>query len=245
MIPAEPVFARPAVAKENAVVGRIQKRILISYCYSNRKGVTDMKLSEKIQYLRNRSGMSQETLAEKCSVSRQSISKWEMDISLPETEKLLEISRLFGVSVDVLLKDELTVDGVREVKSCGKVLSTEEEGIYEGLLIKESIENEDILDCLQVNKVELWRTENTPRYWTGITFSSNVMDLPERFAKVMMGNDNRGINWYVDFKRNNIKYIVFRDLILRYTIGNAEEKERVIEQCKRKGIPNHQMDWSE
>ncbi len=189
--------------------------------------------------------MSQETLAEHCSVSRQSISKWEMDISLPETEKLLVISRLFGVSVDVLLKDELTVNGVKEVKSCGKALTADEEGIYEGLLIKESIENEDILDCLQVNKVELWKTENTPRYWTAITFSSNTVDLPERFSKVMIGSDSGGINWYVDFKRNNVKYIVFRGLILRYTIGNAEEKEQVIDQCKRKGIPDHQIDWSE
>ncbi len=204
-----------------------------------------MKLSEKIQYLRNKNGMSQEALAEKCSVSRQSISKWELDISLPETEKLLEISRLFGVSVDVLLRDELAVDGVREVKSCGNSLAADGEGIYEGLLIKESIDNEDILDCLRVNKVELWRTENSPRYWTAIVFTSNVVDLPERFSKVMIGDDCGGINWYVDFKKNNVKYIVFRGLILKYTIGNAEEKEQVIEQCKRKGIPNHQMDWSE
>lgn len=204
-----------------------------------------MKLSEKIQYLRNKNGMSQETLAEKCSVSRQSISKWEIDISLPETEKILEISRIFGVSVDVLLKDELTVDGVKEVKSCGKSLSSEEEGIYEGLLIKESIENEDILDCLQVNKLELWKTDNSPRYWTAITFTSNTVDLPERFSKVMIGSESKGVNWYVDFKRNNVKYIVFRGLVLTYTIGNAEEKEQVIEQCKNKGIPDSQIDWSE
>lgn len=204
-----------------------------------------MKLSEKIQYLRNKNGMSQETLAERCSVSRQSISKWEMDISLPETEKLLELSRIFGVSVDVLLKDELTVDGVKEVKTCGKSLSAEEEGIFEGLLIKESIDNEDILDCLCVNKVELWKTENSPRYWTAITFSSNVVDLAERFSKVMIGSETNGVNWYVDFKKNNVKYIVFRGLILKYTIGNAEEKKQVVEQCKSKGIPDSQIDWSE
>lgn len=189
--------------------------------------------------------MSQETLAEQCSVSRQSISKWEMDISLPETEKLLEISRLFGVSVDVLLRDELTVDGVKEVKTCGKSLVADEEGIYEGLLIKESIEDENILDCLRVNKVELWKTENSTRYWTAITFSSDTVDLPERFSKVMISSDSKGVNWYVDFKRNNVKYIVFRGLILKYTIGNAEEREQVIEQCKKKGIPDHQLDWSE
>ncbi len=204
-----------------------------------------MKLSEKIQYLRNRNGMSQETLAEKCAVSRQSISKWEMDISLPETEKLLELSRIFGVTIDVLLKDELTVNGVKEMKACGSTRSTENEGIYEGLLIKESIDNEDILDYLNVNKVELWKTENTPRYWTAITFSSNVVDLPERFSKGMLSDTKTGVNWFVDFKRNNVKYIVFRGLILTYTIGNVEEKNYVLEQCKVQGIPDFQMDWSE
>lgn len=72
--------------------------------------------------------MSQEALAGKCCVSRQSVSKWELDITLPETEKTLEISRIFGVTVDVLF-------------SCGKFLSNVNEGIYEGILIKESIDN--------------------------------------------------------------------------------------------------------
>lgn len=79
-----------------------------------------MKLSEKIQYLRNNNGMPQEILDEKCYVSRQSVSKWEINISLPETEKILQLSRIFGVTVDVLLKDELTVNGVKENNSYGK-----------------------------------------------------------------------------------------------------------------------------
>lgn len=204
-----------------------------------------MKLSEKIQYLRNKNKMSQEALAEKCFVSRQAISKWEMDISLPETDKLLELSRIFGVTIDVLLKDELTVDGVKEKKSCGKSLANENEGIFEGMLIKESVDNEDILDCINVNKVELWKTENYPRYWTAITFSSNVIDLPKRFSKVMISDEKKGTNWFVDFKKNNIKYIVFRGLILKYTIGNTEEKNNVIEKCRSQGIPDFQMNWAE
>ena len=48
-----------------------------------------MKLSEKIQILRKENNYSQEDLAAICNVSRQSISKWEADIALPETEKLI------------------------------------------------------------------------------------------------------------------------------------------------------------
>ena len=74
-----------------------------------------MKLSEKIQLLRKENSYSQEELAAICNVSRQSISKWEADIALPETEKLIILSNLFQVTVDVLLKDELSINGTREV----------------------------------------------------------------------------------------------------------------------------------
>lgn len=102
-----------------------------------------MKLSEKIQSLRKENGYSQENLAEICNVSRQCISKWEADIALPNVDKLLILSRLFQVSLDVLLKDDLLIDGAKEVLTCGNnVILNEEAGLYEGLLIKESIEND-------------------------------------------------------------------------------------------------------
>ena len=78
-----------------------------------------MKLSEKIIALRKANRMTQEELASICNVSRQSISKWEADIALPETENLLILSNTFHVSIDVLLKDELTINGIKEVHSCG------------------------------------------------------------------------------------------------------------------------------
>jgi transcriptional regulator with XRE-family HTH domain len=78
-----------------------------------------MKLSEKIQILRKDNGYSQEDLAVICNVSRQSISKWEADIALPETEKLIILSNLFRVTVDVLLKDELSINGIEEINTCG------------------------------------------------------------------------------------------------------------------------------
>ena len=61
-----------------------------------------MKLSEKIIELRRAKGMTQEELASLCNVSRQSVSKWEADITLPELDKLLILSKTFQVSLDVL-----------------------------------------------------------------------------------------------------------------------------------------------
>lgn len=65
-----------------------------------------MTFPEKLYSLRKSRGESQEQLAEALGVSRQAISKWETGAAVPETDKLLLISRRFGVTVDSLLKDE-------------------------------------------------------------------------------------------------------------------------------------------
>ena len=65
-----------------------------------------MTLSDKIILLRKKHGYSQEELAEKTGVSRQSVSKWESAQTIPELEKILLLSKLFSVTTDFLLKDE-------------------------------------------------------------------------------------------------------------------------------------------
>ncbi|SEU10696.1 helix-turn-helix domain-containing protein [Paenibacillus sp. NFR01] len=65
-----------------------------------------MEISEKLQQLRKQKGLSQEKLADLVGVSRQAVSKWESGQSQPETDKLLALSELFGVSVDHLLKNQ-------------------------------------------------------------------------------------------------------------------------------------------
>lgn len=65
-----------------------------------------MVLGEKLKALRKKSGMSQEQLAEKLSVSRQAITKWERGAGTPDIENMMAISDLFGVSVDELLSNE-------------------------------------------------------------------------------------------------------------------------------------------
>ena len=62
-----------------------------------------MTIGEKITHLRIANKISQEQLAEKLGVSRQSVSKWEMDQSLPHIDKVLLICELFSVSADELL----------------------------------------------------------------------------------------------------------------------------------------------
>ena len=64
-----------------------------------------MTLAEKISTFRKKNGWSQEELAERLNVSRQSVSKWESAQSIPELDKIVQMSELFGVSTDQLIKD--------------------------------------------------------------------------------------------------------------------------------------------
>ena len=66
-----------------------------------------MIIADKILDLRKKNGWSQEELAAQLGVSRQAVSKWESAQSVPDMERVLQLSRLFSVSTDYLLKDEL------------------------------------------------------------------------------------------------------------------------------------------
>lgn len=89
-----------------------------------------MNIGEKIAFLRKRKGLTQEQMAEILEISRQSVSRWEVNIAFPETEKLLKLSRLLGCSVDFLLNEKETdevclqpslsiEEAYRLIKGCG------------------------------------------------------------------------------------------------------------------------------
>lgn len=75
-----------------------------------------MRLSEKILELRKADGLSQEQLAEKIGITRQSISKWESGESLPEIERLIELSKIFHVTVDYLVNESSDKPNAEQTK---------------------------------------------------------------------------------------------------------------------------------
>lgn len=92
-----------------------------------------MILADKIMEERKRGGWSQEELAEKLGVSRQSVSKWESAQSVPDLNRILQMAELFGVTTDYLLKDEMEskenqtiVDGATELAGKARSVSMEE-----------------------------------------------------------------------------------------------------------------------
>lgn len=84
-----------------------------------------MTLGQKIFELRNKQKMSQGDLAEKLNVSRQSISKWETDASVPELDKLIMLSDLFNITIDELVRDELPEKSADEEKESTEKSSPE------------------------------------------------------------------------------------------------------------------------
>ena len=101
---------------------------------SARKGGIIMILADKIISLRKKAGWSQEELAQQLGVTRQSVSKWEGAQSVPDMDKILQMSRLFGVSTDFLLKDEIEAEekiGISEDSPLRKVTMKEASGYIE------------------------------------------------------------------------------------------------------------------
>lgn len=75
-----------------------------------------MTIGEKITHLRTAANISQEILADKLNVSRQSVSKWEMDQSLPQIDKVLQLCEMFNISTDELLYDKISINRAKDTK---------------------------------------------------------------------------------------------------------------------------------
>ena len=91
-----------------------------------------MILADKIIKLRKKNGWSQEELAEKMNVSRQAVSKWESAQAIPDLERILQLSSLFGVTTDYLLKDELENEEFADTPTASgiKRITVEEASAY-------------------------------------------------------------------------------------------------------------------
>lgn len=103
---------QPGVVKKYCMLCRLQLLILVHFSNQN-PGGNFMNFSEKLLMLRKSKALTQEQLAEQLNISRQSISKWESGQATREVDKIVELSNIFDVTTDYLLKsseiDELSV----------------------------------------------------------------------------------------------------------------------------------------
>ncbi len=129
-----------------------------------------MKIGTKIGELRKKSGLSQETLAAKLDVSRQTISSWESDITSPDLESAAKLARVFEVSLDDLVNDGVAV----ECKNRGsKILSS--------LIGKEAYLDIDIDD-----------------YRVNFTTLCKIISIDDNFVKIEFKDGKETITKLVD-----------------------------------------------
>lgn len=86
-----------------------------------------MAFCDNLQYLRKLGKITQEELAEKLGVSRQSVSKWETGEAYPETEKIIALCRMFGVSMDELMLGDVSVCGGKASGASSENISSQTE----------------------------------------------------------------------------------------------------------------------
>lgn len=142
-----------------------------------------MTLGEKIVNLRMNIGLSQEELAEKVNVSRQSVSKWEMNQTLPQIDKVLMLCELFNVSTDALLLDKI------EVKAQSK---SENKGLkYFGT---DGFRGEANLNLTSLQAYKVGR-------FLGWYFSSSLSgcDKPNYRPRIVIGKDTRRSSYMIEY----------------------------------------------
>lgn len=136
---------QPLVDKFQRPVGRKRAVILLVFSHKKYYNVNRteelMKLGEKILFNRKKMGMSQEDLAEKLGVSRQSVSKWEVGAAAPDVDKLVKLSEIFGITLD-----ELVIDSVQTNSDVGAPEEPKRQPQKDSTLKTVTIGEEELID---------------------------------------------------------------------------------------------------
>ena len=90
-----------------------------------------IEIANRLVELRKKSGLSQEDLADKLGVSRQAVSKWERAESSPDTDNLICLAKIYGVSLDDILNTDQSVEEIAEDKRLSEEGKKEEGGTGE------------------------------------------------------------------------------------------------------------------
>ncbi|MBN2440429.1 MAG: hypothetical protein JXJ04_03770 [Spirochaetales bacterium] len=118
--------------------------------------------------------------------------------------------------------------------------------MFKGLLLKESLTSEKVLDLITITKTEIWENEGgsppQPEKWTALSFEGprHKADIfADELAKVMKPE------WYANFSTESDVYVIFENRVFNYPKGNEMMLEMVREYAISKGIPQNQIDWKE
>ncbi len=115
---------------------------------------------------------------------------------------------------------------------------------FEGLLLKESLVNLNILKEITITKEEKWDIDNAadfqPKVWTAIFFEGDgdkVEDIVGKMSKVIKKV------WYLNISLGDTEYVVFYDKFFKYEKNDIATKQKAQEYAISVGIPENQVDW--
>lgn len=118
--------------------------------------------------------------------------------------------------------------------------------MFTGLLLKESLQDERVLDLVRVAKIEVWDVENAengqPEQWTAVSFEGDG-DRADEVAGAL----SRVIKpeWYANFSTETHVYVLFENRVFRYAKGDKQAREEAQAYALSVGIPESQVDWGE
>lgn len=118
---------------------------------------------------------------------------------------------------------------------------------FTGLLLKESLEDEGVLDLVNITKTETWDVDNVddwqPKVWTAIYFKGDEKQIDDIAQKMSQAIKPR---WYlnISIENNNKKteYVIFRNKTFKYEKGDKEKSKQAKEYGRSLGIPESQLD---
>ena len=186
-----------------------------------------MILSEKIIILRKKLGLSQEELAEQLGVSRQSVSKWELGAAIPDLDKVLRLSQLFGVSTDYLLKDDapdITYMDSHNDESGTHYVSIEEANIYMNLVKSTSNWLANAISVLIISPIILVLLSGYSKYKEMLSENMAAgIGVAILFILVSCGVS---VIVYNGMKLNKYEYLEKEVISLEYGIKGIVEKKK-------------------
>ena len=199
-----------------------------------------MILADKIMNLRKKCGWSQEELAEQLGISRQSVSKWESGMSIPDLEKIVKMSALFGVSTDYLLKDEIEETLPSETYTTDEAearpVSLEEANAYMDLVKETSPKFATAIPAIVMSPIPL------------ILLGAFAEMHPEKYSEDLFGGIGLAILLIVvliavvpiilcSMRLSKYEYLEKEEISLLYGVrGIVEKRKEEFEETYRQGI---------
>jgi hypothetical protein len=117
---------------------------------------------------------------------------------------------------------------------------------FQGLLLKESLQNLEVLKLIKIIKQEKWKipkerlADSQPKIWTAITFEGDIKKIKEISQKMSEAIKPK---WYLNIGTSDKEIVVFHNKIFEHKKEDKKEKEKVKEYGKSIGIPKCQMDY--